>query len=170
MRSMGIHFSEISRMSLFRGFNEDFIRLLDVFFTEKNYSADELIVEKGNIQKTFYMIISGEAEAFDETTDQKITLDTISAGQFFGEINLFDPGIAIASIKSITPLKTLEISNEQFREFITQKPELAADFTFQLAETVSKRFRQANDVIQKELTSPDAIRRAEQMPDKGAVV
>ncbi|MFZ5807140.1 MAG: Crp/Fnr family transcriptional regulator [Verrucomicrobiota bacterium] len=164
---MAVHFSEISRMSLFRGFNEDFVRLLDVFFTEKQYPAECIIVKKGKIQKTFYMILSGEAEVFDEIENQKIIYDTLSAGQFFGEINLFDPGSAIATVISLTPLRTLEISNEKFREFISQKPGLAADFTFQLAEIVAKRFRQATDVIQKELTSPEAIRKAEQMPDKG---
>jgi CRP/FNR family transcriptional regulator, cyclic AMP receptor protein len=154
---MAITFADISRMSLFRGFSQDFVRLLDVFFTEKNYPKETLIIEQGKLQSVFYVIISGEVEIYESLENEKIILNTLAAGHFFGEINLLDPGVALASVASLTPVKTLEISNEQFRKFISQKPELAADFTFQLAEILAKRFRQSNDIIQKELTKPRAI-------------
>jgi CRP-like cAMP-binding protein len=164
--TMPVSFSEISRMSLFRGFDESFVRLLDVFFVENSYPADTVIVEQETLQEKFYIIIAGEVEVSHSTEGLKVILTSLTAGQFFGEISLFDPGLATAEVKSLTPVRTLEISTKQFRDFIRQKPELAADFTFQLAQAVAQRFRQSHDIIQEELIKPRAIRLGEELSNK----
>lgn len=160
---MPLSFVEICRMTLFRGFDASFIRLLDLFFVEGNYAPDRLLIREGDHQDRFYVIFAGEVEIFRTTPDRDIHLGNLCAGQFFGEMNLFDPGDATASVRALTPVRTLEISNAQFREFIQQKPELAADFTFQLAETIVKRFRDTNSALLEQLTHPDNLKKAEQM-------
>ncbi|MEM1159068.1 MAG: cyclic nucleotide-binding domain-containing protein [Verrucomicrobiota bacterium] len=160
---MSIAFSEISRMSLFRGFDRSFIQLLDLFFVEKNYDPETLLVDEGKLQSTFYMIFAGEVEVFHHSSAGKpLVLGNLCAGQFFGEMNLFDPGLATASVKTLTPVRTLEISNEKFRYFIQEKPELAADFALQLTETIVKRFRNTNDKLLEQLMDPENLIKAEQ--------
>lgn len=166
--SDGIRFSDISRMSLFRGFSETFVRLLDLFFVQRNYQTGDTLVRQGTRQDTFFLIIAGEVEVTQEVAGRVVPLGTLPAGQFFGEINLFDPGTATATITALTPVVTLEISNEKFRSFITYKPELAADFTFQLAETIVKRFRASSNALIEELTRPENILRAQQI-ERGPV-
>ncbi len=163
---MAITFSEISRMTLFRGFDASFIQLLDLFFQENNYKADTHLVEAGSLQNTFYLIFAGEVEVYHMVDGNRVVLSTLSAGQFFGEMNLFDPGLATASVVSLTPVRTLEISNDKFSYFIQHKPELAADFTFQLAETIVKRFRNTSETFLEELTKPENIEAAQQV-DRG---
>lgn len=138
---MQITFAEISRMTLFRGFDEQSIDLLDLFFKENDYPANTLIVRQGVLQNTFFMLVAGEVEVQREVDGRVLKIAEIQAGQFFGEINLFDPGVATASIITLTPIKTLEISNDDFRTFITRRPDIAADFTFQLAQIIARRFR-----------------------------
>ncbi|MFQ3670179.1 MAG: hypothetical protein SNJ84_01830, partial [Verrucomicrobiia bacterium] len=70
-------------------------------------------------------------------------------------------GIATASVRTLTQVKTLEISNDKFRYFISSKPEVAADFTFQLAQTIVKRFRASKESLIDELTHPENIRKAQ---------
>jgi len=160
---MSIAFSEISRMSLFRGFDRSFIQLLDLFFVEKNYDPDTLLVDEGKLQSTFYMIFAGEVEVFHiSPAGKRLSLGNLCAGQFFGEMNLFDPGLATASVRTLTPVRTLEISNEKFRYFIQEKPELAADFALQLTETIVKRFRNTNDKLLEQLTDPENLVKANQ--------
>ena len=144
-------------MTLFRGFNETFVRLLDIFFAEKSYPAGHVIVREGTLQNHFFILIAGEVGVSRHLDGKDVTLDTLPAGDFFGEINLFDPGLATATVTALTPVVTLEISNGQFREFIREKPELAADFTFQLAEKIVKRFRQSSQTLADELTRPEAL-------------
>jgi len=161
---MAISFSEISRMSLFRGFDSSFIQLLDLFFVEGTYEPGVFLVEENKLQSRFFMIFAGEVSVMHSAgTDREIILGELAAGQFFGEMNLFDPGLATASVKSLTPVRTLEISNEKFRFFINDKPELAADFTFQLTETIVKRFRDTNNKMLEQLTDPENLRKAEQL-------
>ncbi|MGF1678881.1 MAG: Crp/Fnr family transcriptional regulator [Candidatus Methylacidiphilales bacterium] len=161
---MSVSFSEISRMSLFRGFNQSFIQLLDLFFIEENYEPDTLLIEEGRLQNRFFMLFAGEvAVSHLAPSGQDIVLGHLAAGQFFGEMNLFDPGLATASVRSLTPVRTLEISNEKFRYFIQEKPELAADFTFQLTETIVKRFRDTNDKLLEQLMNPENLRKADQL-------
>jgi CRP-like cAMP-binding protein len=166
--NMALTFVEISRMTLFRGFDESFVRLLDLFFMEGNYAPDRLLIREGEHQDRFYMLFAGEVEIFRKTSDSEIQLGILCAGQFFGEMNLFDPGVATASVRALTPIRTLEISNAQFREFIQQKPELAADFTFQLSETIVKRFRDTNSTLLEQLTHPENLKKAQQM-DRGTL-
>jgi CRP-like cAMP-binding protein len=156
-----VNFSDISRMTLFRGFSEDFVRLLDVFFNETHYNAGDVIIREGELQIKFFIIISGEVEIYRMIDGRKMQLDTLHAGNFFGEINLFDPGLATACVDCLTPVCTLEISNAQFRQFIIKRPDLAADFTFQLGVEMAKRFRQSHVKIVEELTSLENIRKAE---------
>ncbi len=149
-------------MSLFRGFDRSFIQLLDLFFIEKNYDPDSLLVEEGKLQSTFYMIFAGEVEVFHSSpAGKQLVLGNLCAGQFFGEMNLFDPGLATASVRTLTPVRTLEISNEKFRYFIQEKPELAADFSLQLTETIVKRFRDTSDKLLEQLTDPENLIKAE---------
>jgi CRP-like cAMP-binding protein len=160
---MALTFKEISRMTLFRGFNQTFIKLLDLFFVENRYSPGQILIQEGTVQTRFFMIFAGEVEVFHMAAGNKTSLGNLCAGQFFGEINLFDPGLATASVASLTPVRTLEISNDQFRAFIQEKPELAADFTFQLAETIVKRFRSTNEQFVEQLTHPDNILKAQEV-------
>lgn len=141
-------------MTLFRGFDENFIRLLDLFFEEGNAEASTLLIEQGQLQNRFFIMVAGEAEVFHVVEDRKVPLDIITAGQFFGEMNLFDPGIATASVVSLTKVQTLEISNDKFRHLINYKPELAADFTFQLAQVIVRRFRGSREKLLNELVKP----------------
>lgn len=165
---MAIHFSDISRMSLFRGFNESFIQLLDLFFREANYKAGTVLVHEGQLQHQFYMVVAGEVEVSRLVNGVSKRLDSLPAGQYFGEMNLFDPGVATASVTALTPVRTLEISNDKFRSFISHKPELAADFTFQLAETIVKRYRTSTDLLTEELARPEKLNLA-RLIDRGTV-
>ncbi len=149
-------------MTLFRGFDETFIKLLDVFFFEGNYPSGQAIIQQWQEQDRFFMIVAGEVEVHHEVDSRKVSLGTLCAGHFFGEMNLFDPGLATASVTAMTPVRTLEISNLQFRHFITHRPDLAADFTYQLTETIVKRFRQSNTALMEEISKPDKVRRAQQ--------
>ena len=148
-------------MTLFRGFDKDFVNLLDLFFVENNYPQGTHLVEQNTLQDRFYLIVAGSVEVYHTIEKGRVPLSNLDAGQFFGEMNLFDPGLATASVIAITPVKTLEISNQQFRFFIESKPESAADFTFQLAETIVRRFRNSNSALMEVLSRPEAIQKAE---------
>lgn len=161
---MSILFSEISRMNLFHSFNnKECVQLLDLFFHEENYALNQMIIEYGQLQTKFFVIVAGEVEVFKMIDQKKVVLGQLSAGQFFGEMNLFNPGLATATVTALTPVKTLEISNIMFRRFLAQKPQYAADFTFQLAETIVKRLRSSHEVIEHELMSPRALELGEKL-------
>lgn len=162
---MEITFAEISRMTLFRGFDEQAIQLLDLFFQFREYEVDTQIVVQGVLQKKFFMLIAGEVDVRRVVEGKETKIAELQAGEFFGEINLFDPGVATATVVALTKVKTLEISNEDFRKFIQRKPEVAADFTFQLGEKIARRFRGAStpDAVERELNSTRAIRLATQL-------
>jgi CRP-like cAMP-binding protein len=159
---MNISFADISRMTLFRGFDESFVKLLDVFFIAREYEADTLLIEQGRMQNTFYLIVAGEVAVLGvDAAGNETALGHVVAGQFVGEMNLFDPATATASVRTLTPVVTLEISNEKFRHFMEAKPAAAADFMFQLAQVIVRRYRAAREI--DEAARPENIRKAEQL-------
>jgi len=158
---MEVAFTDVCRMTLFRGFDKDLIRLLDLFFVSQTYPAGTLVIEQGKLQNNFFLVVAGEMEVYDATPGKDIILGIVSAGQFVGEMNLFDPGIATASVRTLTPVQTLEISNDQFRYFMNAKPTQASDFLFQLAQTIVKRYRASKESWVEELITPESIRKAD---------
>jgi len=158
---MDIVFTDVCRMTLFRGFDDDLIRLLDLFFLSKDYPPETLLIEQGKLQTNFFLVIAGEMEVFDASQNKALILGHVSAGQFVGEMNLFDPGIATASVRTLTPVTTLEISNDQFRYFMSAKPAQASDFLFQLGQTIVKRYRASKDTWIEEMLTPETIRKAD---------
>jgi CRP-like cAMP-binding protein len=161
---MDISFADISRMTLFRGFDEGFVKLLDVFFVAREYEEGTILIEQGKMQSTFYLIIAGEVGVFSVTPDGRETpIGHVVAGQFVGEMNLFDPATATARVGCLTPVVTLEISNEKFRQFMEAKPAAAADFMFQLAQVIVRRYRSSMDTLIDEAARPENIEKAEQI-------
>jgi CRP-like cAMP-binding protein len=76
--------------------------------------------------------------------DKETTLTTLTIGEFFGDISLFDHGPRSADVIANTDAIVLKISSTAFEKLAKEAPELAAPFLHAIGKTLTARIRADN--------------------------
>jgi uncharacterized protein YhbP (UPF0306 family) len=87
-------------------------------------AAGEAIVREGTPGDKFLLIVEGEAQV----SRAGIKLETLSAGQLFGEVAIMREQPRSVTVTATTPVKLLALDRDRFRDLIAQSMELTPDF------------------------------------------
>jgi CRP/FNR family cyclic AMP-dependent transcriptional regulator len=85
-----------------------------------SFRAGEAIFELGDTGDAMYVVLSGEAQV-----DVGGRFHVLRPGDFFGEMALLAPGKRMATVRAEGDVRTLRISAERFREFLSERPSVA---------------------------------------------
>jgi CRP/FNR family cyclic AMP-dependent transcriptional regulator len=102
------------------------------------------IVRQGEPGDGMYLILEGELRVRLMVGGKETTLATLQAGEFFGEISLFDTGPRSADVVANKDCILLKIGAEPFSRIVVSAPELAAPFLFAVGKTLTARIRADN--------------------------
>jgi len=102
------------------------------------------IVRQGSPGDAMYLLLEGEVRVRLMVAGKESILATLSPGEFFGEVALFDHGPRSADVVANEDSLLLKISAEAFRQFITNAPDLASAFLFGVCQTLTARIRADN--------------------------
>ncbi len=106
----------------------------------RKYPAKNTIIAAGEIPETLYYIVDGSVTVLIEDDDgREIVLAYLNAGDFFGEMGLFDEESLGRSawIRARANCELAEISYEKFRQLSKEHP----DILFTLAGQMALRLR-----------------------------
>jgi hypothetical protein len=124
---------------LFKSLKMDELKVIADICREKYAAPDEMIIEKGEVGFTMYIIAEGEVEVFlPETPPLKLTV--LKETDFFGEMALFSSDVRSASCKALTSVKLLCIERDHFLNLIYEKP----DISVEIIKVLSDRIRRAD--------------------------
>ena len=87
-------------VSVMRDLTEPELASVVELFSLRTAKNREKILEEGVPVTKFYIVCDGVAHVRRLAQKREMLLGTIGKGKFFGEINLFDPGVATASNNS----------------------------------------------------------------------
>ena len=104
----------------------------------KLYEHGEYIVRQGETGYCMYVIQEGTVEIILEEEGEDILLAKRNAGDFFGEMALFDRDVRSASVRALGPARILTIDKKNLLPRIHQDPSMA----FRLLEIMSNRIRE----------------------------
>ena len=105
---------------------------------QRRYPAKATIIHLGDKSDTLYYIISGSVAAIAEDNGSKeITLAHLNAGDFVGEMGLFERGSRSACIRTRSDCEMGEISYSRFLNLSAKHP----DLLFAVAQQVTNRLR-----------------------------
>jgi CRP-like cAMP-binding protein len=99
------------------------------------------VVKQGSPGDSMYLVLEGELRVRLMIANKETILVTLSAGEFFGEIALFDHGPRSADVVANTDSVLLKISARAFHELATRAPELATPFLRAICRTLTSRIR-----------------------------
>ena len=113
----------------------------------KLYKDGEVIIRQGEVGNCMYVIQEGQVEVLLEDGDNEVHLHRLTAGEFFGEMAVFDRDVRSATVRALGEVRVLTVDKKNFMRRVHEDPSLA----FRLVETMSHRIRRLVDkVIQLE--------------------
>jgi CRP/FNR family cyclic AMP-dependent transcriptional regulator len=103
-----------------------------------------ILFQAGDPGDAAYVVLEGEVELFfKNATGDRIVLENVKAGGFFGEISLLDSGPRLASALACTKTRVLVIDHGDLEQFLLARPSASMD----LLAAMGRRLRESNRLL-----------------------
>jgi CRP-like cAMP-binding protein len=110
----------------------------------KIYRDREEIIRQGNSGESMYVVQSGKVEVVLNTADgNERHLAYLEAGNFFGEMSVFEKEVRSATVRAVGEARVLKIDKKTLLRRIREDPLLAVN----LLKTMSHRIRTLNNEL-----------------------
>jgi CRP-like cAMP-binding protein len=107
----------------------------------------QVLIEEGHQQNSLYFVISGALHATTMRGGRQVLLGKISVGETIGEINIFHPGLASATVTAVEFSQVWRIDRGSLEEFMNVSPLPAAHLLIGISSTLSRRLRDTNEKV-----------------------
>src|SRR5829696_118410 len=132
----------------FPGIKPDEIEELIANSQVHSYLPGSILCRENAVEDRFYMILDGEAEVTKNINNSESRLlQTLSAGDFFGEMALIHNAPRAATVTAKSPLTTLELDKFAFDKVIHKSTSIAMAMVSQ----ISNRLRQNDQLAVDEI-------------------
>ena len=106
----------------------------------KSWADGEAIVRQGEVGNSMYVVQAGEVEVLRETEDGEVRLAVLGAGDFFGEMSIFEHEVRSATVRARGQARVLTVDKRTLLKRIKEDPFLAVG----ILQTMSNRIREIN--------------------------
>ncbi|MDB6033422.1 MAG: mechanosensitive ion channel protein MscS [Verrucomicrobiales bacterium] len=144
---------ELRQFSVFVNLSNDLLQQFTHYGELCEVGPGATIIKKGTPGDSVYFILSGEVRARLIIGREDQTLNHIPAGQFFGEMSMFNQAPRSADVLAVKPTRLMRVSNQAFLQLIREVPALAAPFLFSMASMMAHRIAETNTNLQKQVAS-----------------
>lgn len=140
----GVDARALRRVKILGGMSDEELERFAKFMEVEKVPQWATIVKQGDPGDTMYLILQGELRVRINVGGRETILATLGAGEFFGDISLFDQGPRSADVVANSDSILLKISSAAVEELSRQAPELATPFLRNIGRTLSARIRADN--------------------------
>jgi len=131
------------KYSLFGGLLKEQVEAIIPLMQEEKYGPDEFIITEGSPNDKIFFIIEGQVSV----SKKDVQLSHFSEGEAFGEMEVLDIMPAIASIKTISQVTVMTISNRALREIYKMDVKVFALIIMNLARDVCRRLCKTDEKL-----------------------
>ena len=143
---------ELPAHGLIANLAEDDRRLLGNYGEFLPVQPGQTIIEQGGSQDSLYIVISGVLHVHADNEGKRTLVARIAAGESIGEINLFDPGTASASVTAMEFSQVWKANRHDLDDFVSSYPEAGIRLLSGLLTGMSRRLRHMNErLVAKEI-------------------
>jgi CRP-like cAMP-binding protein len=136
----------LQKYSLFGGLLEEQIESIMPLMGQEKYGPNETIITEGKPNDKIHFIIEGHVAV----TKKDVLLSRFGEGEAFGEMEVLDAMPAIASIKSLSPVTLMTVSNKNLRDIYKIDVKIFSLIIMNLARDLCRRLRKMDEKV----TSP----------------
>jgi hypothetical protein len=134
----------LRRVKIFAQFTDEQLERFVQFMEVQRVKQWTEIVKQNQHGDAMYLVLEGELRVRMMIGGKESILVTLGAGEFFGEISLFDSGPRSADVIANQDSLLLKISAQAFATLLKEAPDLAAPFLFAMGKTLTARIRADN--------------------------
>ena len=121
--------------------HREFLASFGEFVRPKN---GEIVIAEGAAQNHLYLILSGMLHVVTTAGERLLLIATLGAGDSLGEVNVFDPASASASVMARSECLIWRITSDQLGVFFSADPEGGVELMQGLLRLAAKRIRAMN--------------------------
>lgn len=118
------------------------------------FAPGEVIVKEGLMQNRLYYVISGKLQVSVSRAGEAFALGEIQAGDCFGEVSIFEPGPASATVTVLETAVLWHLDVQALQEFFGVLPGAGGQLLVGVAQLLCKRLRAANQEIARNHQTP----------------
>jgi CRP/FNR family cyclic AMP-dependent transcriptional regulator len=134
----------LRRIKILADLNDAQLSHLSDFLEVHRVSQWDIVVRMGEPGDAMYFVLEGELRARVLAGERETILSTFGAGEFFGDIALFDHGPRSADVLANTDSTLLRLSSIAFHRLAKEAPALATPFLQATSRTLASRIRADN--------------------------
>ncbi len=134
-------------INIFEGLSVSELAAVASVTEEIDQPAGETVIKEGESGESMYLIISGEVTVIKEAGEagkEEIELARISAGDYFGEMALFEDAVRSATIRTAEDSRFLILHKQEFTEIVREYPQIA----LHICRALSERLRSLHAKVQ----------------------
>ena len=151
----------LKSIPLFTGMDDEERAAIAAIMDEERFKAGQVIFNAEQLGGTLYIIQAGQIELSIKDDDgEKLILELLESGDFFGELSLLDGGNRSATATATQRTDTLVLERQEFLDLMMQKPHMAQDVMVALAKRIRRTdnllrrrvSRNVNEIVDEKLT------------------
>ena len=135
------HLQELKNLSLFRELSSNELRIVDELLHERVYQKDEIVTDVGDAGLGLFFVVSGRVKAIPPPQLLKATVVEFGAGEFFGEMALFEDAPRMAQIVALEETRCVVLFRTDFFALLQKEKNVAVKILFEYARTMTRRAR-----------------------------
>ena len=134
----------LSGVPIFSFLPPDEIKRLERTLPASDVPSGKVLFHEGLSDNKFYILLEGQVEVVKALGHpEERTLGVREAGNLLGEMSLFTrDGCHTASVRSLTPLRLLEVTRSELDALLHRQPQLA----YEIIRILSKRLEESENI------------------------
>lgn len=108
---------------------------------------EQVILREGEASRTLYVVLAGDFVITAGAPGNEVRLDSVGEGDCLGEISVFEPGVASATVTSAEAGRLWSIDSESLQQFLRDWPYPGLALVLGINTLLSRRLRKATAVI-----------------------
>lgn len=139
--------TKLKEIELFKNVDEKILSALAPVFQEERVADGQTIFRENDAGDKIYFIYSGEVEIvklMNKDTGASQSISSLGAGEFFGEMALFDKKPRSATVRAKGEVVLLELSCQDFHYFLENDAQVAVGVMGGMLATAVKRLRETD--------------------------
>jgi hypothetical protein len=140
----GVDPKALRRIKILGGMTEEQLERFASFMEVQRVPQWTTVVRQGEHGDSMYFILDGELRVKMDVGGRESILATLSIGEFFGDISLFDHGPRSADVVANADSTVLKLSASALDTISKDAPDLAAAFLKSIGKTLTARIRADN--------------------------
>jgi CRP-like cAMP-binding protein len=133
----------LNKYSLFGGLLKEQIESIIPLMEIEKYESDHNIITEGQPNDKIFFLVDGSVVVIKKG----IVLTNFKEGAVFGEMEVLDVMPAVATIKSITPVTVMSISNISLHEIYKIDIKAFSLIIMNMARDLSRRLRRMDELL-----------------------